>query len=348
MRTPARRRLAIISAAVISVVGFSVTSATASDPSEACNPTGRAICITTSDVDGVSHSTTAVSRSTVYSASVRNSGGSALTNVLATLKLVDVVGGVDGPSSGSFVAATLPSFCTLTTATEARCQLPNLGAGQGANLGSFAARTSKNLAAPVMRLDVTVTAKERGNDHGDPNDPNLDTFTKGEPTSLEGITDLSASMVYAGGSTVLDTTADDQQTSQFFIRVPAGFAGFQFTTLEEFDPGDVGYFCPVEECVGQSIRVFAPGIFSATNPAELKSTVLLSLLKGVSENGLVVHHDPEDGPPIEITAKCSGAVGTQPPLAEIPCRRVVFDRKADPDVAVIDAWDFKQGDWGFS
>jgi hypothetical protein len=72
------------------------------------------------------------------------------------------------------------------------------------------------------------------------------------------------------------------------------------------------------------------------------------LLKGVSENGLVVHHDPEDGPPIEITAKCSGAVGTQPPLAEIPCRRVVFDRKADPDVAVIDAWDFKQGDWGFS
>jgi hypothetical protein len=348
MRTPARRRLVTISAAVISVVGFSVTSATASDPSEACNPTGRTICITTSDVDGITHSTAAVARSTVYSASVRNGGGSALTNVSATLKLVDVVSGVDGPSSGSFAAATLPSFCTLTTPSEARCPLPNLGAGQSASLGSFAARTSTNLAAAVMRLDVTVTVKERANDQGDPNDPNVDTFTKGEPTSLEGITDLSASMVYNGGSTVLDTNADGKQTSQFFVRVPAGFAGFQFTILEEFDPGDLGYFCPVEECFGQSVRVSAPGIFSATNPAELKSTVLLSLLKGVSEKGVVVHHDPFDGPAIDITAKCSGDIGTQPPLAEIPCRRVNFDRKADPDVAIIDAWDFKQGEWGFS
>jgi hypothetical protein len=348
MRKPARR-LATISAAVIAVIGFSVTSATASDPSEACNPTGRTICITTSDVDGITHSTAAVARSTVYSASVRNGGGSALTNVSATLKLVDVVGGVDGPSSGSFVAATLPSFCTLTTSTEALCPLPNLGAGQSASLGSFAARTSTNLAAAVMRLDVIVTAKERANDQGDPTDPNVDTFTKGEPTSLEGITDLSASMVYNGGSTVLDTNADGKQTSQFFVRVPAGFAGFQFTTLEEFDPGEAGYFCPaLVACFGQSIRVSAPGIFSATNPAELKSTVLLSLLSGVTEKSLVVHHDPEDGPPIEITAKCSGDIGTQPPLAEIPCRRVVFDRKANPKVAIIDAWDFKQGDWGFS
>ena len=62
----------------------------------------------------------------------------------------------------------------------------------------------------------------------------------------------------------------------------------------------------------------------------------------------MVHHDPEDGPPIQITAKCTGAVGTQPPLSQIPCRRVVFDRQANPKVAIIDAWDFKQGDWGFS
>ena len=168
MRTPARRRLATISAAVIAVVGFSVTSATASDPSEACNPTGRAICITTSDVDGITHSTTAVARSTVYSVSVRNGGGSALTNVSATLKLVDVVGGVDGPSSGSFVAATLPSFCTLTTPRRPGVRSRTSAQAEGANLGSFAARTSKNLAAAVMRLDVTVTAKERGQRPGRP------------------------------------------------------------------------------------------------------------------------------------------------------------------------------------
>jgi hypothetical protein len=343
-----RLRTAIFIVLATTAVASLGSAASASNPTELCNPNGRAICITTSDIDGVSHSTTSFARHTVYTVSIRNGSGSTLTNVRATLELVDVVAGVDEPSGGAFVGATLPTVCTLDTPTHATCELSNLAGGAGASLGSFGARTSTNLAAGTMRLDVTVQANERANDRGDPVDPNVDTFTKGEPTSLEQISDLSASIAFSGGSTVLDTSPDDEQFSQFFVRVPAAFTGFQLTTLEEFDAGAAGYFCPAGvTCFGQSVKTSAPGIFSSGNPAELKSTVLLSSVgKGVTPKSLVVHHDPDVGPTIEITAACSGAIGAQPPVAELPCRRVVFDRKAG--VAIIDAWDHDQGDWGFS
>ena len=332
-------------AAIVASLG---SVAHASDPSEACNPTGRTICVTTSDVDGVSHSTATFARSTVYTVSVRNGGGSTLTNLRVQLDLVDVVDGVDQASSGELVAATLPAVCTRVSPTRANCPLANLGAGDDVSLGSFAARTSKNTSALVMRLDVFVEAKERANDHGDPNDPNIDTFTKGEPTSLEPLSDLSASMAYAGGSTVLDTTPGDSQHTKFFVNVPSSFSGFVLTTLEEFDPGETGYSCPTGfACFGQTVRTSAPGLFSAGNPAEVLATVLLSALeKGVTEKSLIVHHDPDDGPPIQFTSKCSGEIGTPPPAAELPCRRVVFDKKAG--VAIIDAFDTNQGEWGWS
>ena len=140
LRLHARRRLALGAAfaATVATALFLPGSVSGSTTS-ACNPTGRAICISVTDVDSVSHTTQSFNRHTTYTTSISNGGGSTLTNVRATLQLVDVVGGVDQASTGALVAATLPAQCTLVSQTRATCELPNMPAGSPATtLGPFA------------------------------------------------------------------------------------------------------------------------------------------------------------------------------------------------------------------
>ncbi len=316
-----------------------------------CNPSGRAICISVTDVDNVSNTTQSFARHTVYSTTISNSGGSMLTNVKVAMQLVDVVGGVDQTATGTLVAATLPAACTPVGTTGATCVLPNMPAGgTPITLGPFASKTSTNINAD-QRLDVTVTAKERANDNGS-SDPNPDTFTVGEVTDLEPLANFSASLAFAGGSTVLDTTSGaDPQSTLFFVTVPGTFAGFQLTTLRELDPTDVGYFCtpaaPDRPCFGQSIATNGPGIFSTGNPAELQTTIASdSVSKKVTTTTLAVSHQYANNTIVTFTTQCSGAFGTPPPVSERPCRRVVEDKKLK--LWKIDIWDNDQGNWGFS
>ena len=306
-----------------------------------CNDSGRAICIQVTDEDFITHSTTAVSRYTRYTTQVSNGGGSALTNGSATVTLKDVVGGNPVATTAKFVAT--PAGCTTVSTTAFTCPLPNLAAGGAApTIGPFFASTSTDTAATATRVVVTATFKERANDNG-ASDPNPDLFSVSEDTILEPGPDFSQSVAFLGGSTLLETLPGHRGQSSVF-RVPVVAAvpgGFELTTLEEFSSGDTGYFCPTGfACFGQSVATSAPGIFSASNLANLVTTMDLALLpKGVTEKSLRVHHDAAS-----FTTACGGALFSTPGV--VPCRRVVIDRKAG--LVTIDTWDNHQGDWGFS
>ena len=322
------------------MLGLVGGSADASSTFE-CNPSGRAICIATTDADNVTHSTATIDRYTTYTIQVNNGGSSTLTNVSFTAELKDLVDGIEVATTGRFVAA--PSGCTSTSTTSFTCTQPNLRTGSTGPVFHAFARTSTNTSASDLVLVVTATSNERGNDsEGPASTP--DTFTSRQLTSLEPRDDFSQSVYFLDGSTLLNTTEGvGGQSSVFRIPVPSGFNGFQLGTLEEFNSGSPGYFCPTGfTCFGQSVTTNAPFVFSASNPANLLSTVSLSLLpRGVTERSLHVHHNG-----VSFTTACSGALGTAPSAAQLPCRRVVIDRRAG--TITIDAWDFNQGNWGFS
>jgi hypothetical protein len=309
--------------------------------SSSCNPSGRAICISITDVDDVSHSTTTVERYTSYTIEVSNGGGSTLTNGSLVAALTDVVGGVGQPATARVVSA--PDRCTLLSATSFTCPLPNLAAGAAAPAISFFAATSTDAAASATRLTARATFKEKASDKGTA-DPQADSFAWFEDTILEAEPDASRSIVFSGGSTVLATLPGHRgQSSVFGVPVGTGFAGSQLATLDEFSSGESGYFCPAGfSCFGQSVATSAPDIFSVGNLANLVTTLDLALLpNGVTEKSLRVHHDDAS-----FTTRCSGDLFTAPSASEVPCRRVVIDRRAE--IVTIDIWDNHQGDWGFS
>lgn len=321
----------------LALLGGAAHASTSSD----CNDSGRAICIQISDEDFITHSTTSVSRYTMYTTQVSNGGGSALTNGSATVTLKDVVAGNPVATTAKFVAA--PAGCTSVSTTMFTCPLPNLAAFAAApTIGPFFASTSTNTAATATQLVVSATFKERASDNG-ASDPNPDLFSWSEDTILEPREDFSQSVAFLGGSTLLETLPGHRGQSSVF-RVPVVAAvpgGFDLTTLEEFSSGDSGYFCPTGfACFGQSVATSAAGIFSASNLANLVTTIDLALLpKGVTEKSLRVHHDTAS-----FTTACGGTLFTTPSV--VPCRRVVIDRKAG--LVTIDTWDDHQGDWGFS
>ena len=342
MRSNRRTRLAV-AAALLALAGVGLLGGGAqASTSSGCNPEGRAICITITDVDHVTHSDATTSRYTRYTIEVSNTGGTTLTNGTLRATLKDIVGGVEGTTTARFVAA--PAGCTAVSTTEFTCALPNLAAGTAAPIiGPFYAATSTATAATATRLVATVSVNEKASDNeGGSAQP--DTFSWREDTLLEPEPDASRSVVFLGGSTLLETLAGHRgQSSVFRVPVVSGFTGFQLATLQEFSSGDSGYFCPAGfSCFGQSVATSAVGVFSSGNPANLVTTLDLALLpKGVTVKTLRVHHDASS-----FTTACSGPLFSVPSAAELPCRRVDIDRKAG--TVTIDVWDDHQGDWGFS
>jgi hypothetical protein len=337
-----RNGLGLAAASLALLTIGSLGGAAQASTSFACTPSGRAICIAITDEDNVTHSTATVNRYTTYTVDVSNGGGSTLANGFLTAKLKDIVAGNAVTTTAKFVAA--PTGCTSMSPTTFTCSLPNLGAHAAAlKIGPFFAATSTNVAATAIRLELTATFKEKASDHRAP-DSQSHTLTWHEDTSLERDPDFSQSVVFFGGSTVLETVAGQHgQSSVFRVPVGSGFGGFGLATLEEFSSGESGYFCPAGfSCFGQSVATSAPGIFSAANLANLVTTIDLALLPhGVTEKSLRVHHDTAS-----FTTTCPGALFSPPSASHVPCRRVVIDREAG--LVTIDAWDNHQGDWGFS
>jgi hypothetical protein len=347
-------RLSVAAAVLIVTLGtlVGIAQAAPAPPRPAgCNPDGRFICISIEDVDDVSHSegapssVGAIDRYTEYTVLVSNGGSAALTNGSAKVDLNDLLAGdiVSATTQGQFVAA--PSGCTPSGAsTSFTCSLPNLGASGVATLHFFA-RTSTNTSADAMRLTVLASFKESASDSEGPA-AQTDTFSVPERTSLEPNPEFSASVYFAGSQNVVLATTPGAGGQSSVFRVPStvGFSIAQLVTLKEISSGETGYFCPVAACFGQSVATSAPGIFTATNPANVVTTLNAALLpNGVTEKSLVVHHTGS----ASFTTACSGALFTQPAASQVlPCRRVVIDKKAG--IVTIDSWDNHQGDWGFS
>jgi hypothetical protein len=343
-------RLSVAAAVLIVTLGTLVGIAQAApappDRPVNCNPDGRYICITIVGVDEVSHSvgapgsTGAIDRYTEYTVTVKNGGTSTLTNGSAKVDLNDLLDDNSVVATqGQFVAA--PSGCTPSGAsTSFTCSLRNLGASDVATLHFFA-RTSTNTSAAAMLLTVEATFKESGSDsEGPASQP--DHWAQSNKTVLGRNDEFSKSVYFAGAQNVVLATTHlfGGQSSVFRVPKNTAFLNSELATLEELDSLVA---CPSGfSCFGQSVRVSAPALFSAANPANLLTTMTLSLVpKGVTEKSLVVNHD---GAPIPNA--CTGEIGVKPAASELPCRRVKFDKKAG--IATIDAWDLDQGDWGFS
>jgi hypothetical protein len=346
-------RLGVAAAVLLVTLGVLVGIAQAAPgqprPPE-CNQDGRYICITIVDVENVSHSvgapgaTGATDRYTEYTVTVENGGTSTLTNGSAKVDLKDVLIVDDSivATQGQFVGA--PGCTPSGASTAFTCALPNLGAS-GESVLHFFARTSTNTSADAMLLTVEATFKESGSDSEGPASQ-ADTFKQSNETKLEGDDELSASVYFDDANNVVLTTTPGvgDQSSVFRLPKNDAFSGSELATLEEVSSLVV---CPSESglsCFGQTVRVSAPALFSGAVPANLLTTMALSLVpKGVTEKSLVVHHDGA-----AILRACTGAIGVKPAASELPCRRVKFDKKASPAIATIDAWDLDQGDWGFS
>jgi hypothetical protein len=350
MRQYARRRLAItgFAAALVAATFLGGAASGATDP-EQCNPVGRQFCLTISDEDGVSHSTEAISRHTTFAVNVRNRGATQLNNGTVSWELVDVVGGQEQPSTAAFRSSSVPAGCTLDAPTELTCVIDHLPPGQSVSFGPVPTRTSLNLAATATRLRVTGNFNEGPSD-GQPQDPNPDTFVTTGDMVYETSGQGSASVIFDGGSTILDSSSDDDQFSVFKVPVPAGFAGLGLAFLKEFESGETGYFCPAGvTCFGESITTDAPdGIFVPGSPANVLTTFPKAILSAakVTEKTLKVNHRHDDGSIVQIQAKCSGEIGTLPPLSELPCRRVKIDNQLK--LVMVDIYDFDQGNWGMS
>ena len=164
-------------------------------------------------------------------------------------------------------------------------------------------------------------------------------MTQSNTTPYEGNLDLDISDG-GGGIAVTLATAQGFGGQSSKLSVPGGVARGHFEVLEQ----DYGALvtCPAGfECLGQKVTTIATGLA----PVNLQITYEGST-SGLNENGLVVFHQPNTGPVVEIDEKCSGAIFSGPPPAsEIPCRRVDIDH--NDDIILVDAWDSSNGQWGF-
>ncbi len=181
-------------------------------------------------------------------------------------------------------------------------------------------RRRPNTAATATRVVVTATFKERANDNG-ASDPNPDLFSVSEDTILEPGEDFSQSVAFLGGSTLLETLPGHRGQSSVFrdrrwlLRYPAGSSSPRSKSSAAVTPATSAR--RASPASGRAFATSAPGIFSASNLANLVTTMDLALLpKGVTEKSLRVHHDAAS-----FTTACGGALLQHAERRPLPARR---------------------------
>lgn len=341
------RRAALLGA-VAAVTLFAGASTGVAGP-EVCNLDGRAICITITDTDDVSPSTTGTHymRNVV---TVRNSGGNAMTNITVKLTLTDrfdnAVPPTTKPSTADYIEAESTGACkeSATASNVLNCTSPNLPAGGSVTFQPLVFRTSNSAGVLATKMLVEVAAKEGGKEQPSPKDPTNEQFSASEETLLEGDPNAQRSWVFPGVSVTLVTTKVGQY-STFPVNVPTTFGTSLVAELVE-SPASQGTFCPT--CFGEQLTTVATGIFNATNIVEIQTVVpLTDVPTGVTEKNLTVLHKLDSGQTESITAKCSGEIDSgTPATSELSCRRVVISQKLG--TLTVEAFSkFGNGQWGF-
>lgn len=319
----------------------------ASGPTTTCsspNPSGRLVCVTVEDLDGVSPSGVVgsgkqqvdVRAYQFYKVAIQNNGGSTLTKGVATLTLTDTITGNASPvvSSAVFVPSGSASFCSATSTSPnvVTCALDNLAAGASTGTFVVAYRTSDAPGVTSTRAEITTSFKEGLNQGANPA-----TFTAFETTSLEPDPQLSVAWAPPGQEVRLGTSPADVQFSTLKFKVPADKSAF-FSSLAE-GPGSIcpeGVTCSTE-LVQTNLAGAAAGTFTAQNPFVLTLTISWDLLKKVD----VVYHLKDNGVLEEIRTVCSASAPAVPDV--LPCFKASRDTSLKLLVVEIQAWE--NGRW---
>ena len=266
-------------------------------PAEKCNPTGRKICLTVKTFENITASdptrATDGKRFTWVEWTLRNGGGSTLTNPAVTVSFADLCGAglsaCTGSSTAQFVLPAEPNICSAS-GSNLVCLYPNLGAGVSAATTRVYFKTADKTATRDVRAsDITAmaTAKERAND-GNPcgaGDPNCDTFSVTLRNSYEPEPDAAYTFALNGKSFQLPT--DDGLSSFSFTSATAVKFLTQFKVLP---PSSTFCFSTVV-CFDRTLSVDTQSAtgFSTTNPV-LFYARLLDPPSGVTVKNLSAIH----------------------------------------------------------
>jgi hypothetical protein len=275
--------------AAVAALGAAVTAqgSQVNNP-EACNPTGRAFCLTVSTFSNITASNPARSdgkRYTWVEWSLRNATGSTLTHPTITVSLADVCGaGACSALTSAFVLPASPNVCS-PSGSSLTCTYPNLAAGASSATTRIYFKTA-DAPATASVISVTGTVKERSND-ANPcgTDPNCDTFTTTIANSYEPEPNASYSFALTGKRFHL---AADNELSSFDF-TSASTAPF-LAQLQVQAPSTAFCFGAVP-CFDRTLVAttdHAPG-FGAANPVVFYAR-LINPPGGVNQNNLAAVH----------------------------------------------------------
>ncbi len=280
--------------AVVAMLGPAVAARGAeigTDPAEKCNPTGRQICLTVKTFSNITASDPTHAKGNRYTYvewTLRNGGGSTLTNLAVTVNFTDFCGTAQCSSSvpSTAVFESYPSWCSVSGANLA-CTYPNLAAGAPAATTRVYFKTA-DLPATSTLINVTATAKERSND-GNPcgaGDPNCDTFSSPITNSYEPELDAAYTFALNGKSFHLET---DNKLSSFDFT--SASSNVFFSTFKVLAPSTTYCFSDVP-CFDRTLFAdtqSAPG-FSSTNPVVFYARVNPPQGSGVTDKNLTAIH----------------------------------------------------------
>ena len=341
----------VVAGASVAILGGASTVGAAS----LCS-SGRPFCVTVTDLDGRSVSTTSPHYMKYTVAISRNGGTSNLTNGTLTLTLTDIIGVDDtllprpagDPDDKPSTAVYQPNpvstaKCSVGSASNVlTCTVQNFPAGSGPQVyDPLIFTTSTTATAVATKLTAVATFKEKGND-GQQNDPNQDTVTVPETTTYEANIDEDVSWAYPNASINLQTSTTDNQYTKFPLAVPSTLANPFTATLNEAAVTGTG-FCA--NCKGEIASTVGGGIFSASKPAHV--TIVWDFKpSGFTENGGTAYHQPDSGPVEVIVQKCSFAPNATTP-SSLPCRTINIANLGGGKVQVTtDIWSAGNGGWG--
>ena len=311
-------------------------------------PSGRLVCITVEDLDGVSPSgpTTSGKRTVdvrayqFYELTIRNAGGNTLTQGSVTVRLTDTVGASGAVvSTAAYVPSGSTAGCAVVTTSPnvVRCPLANLPAGADTGTIVLAYRTSTTPDVTATAAAITTSFKEGLNQGANPA-----TFTVVETTGLEPEPQLSVAWSPPGQAVGLGTSPADVQFSTLRFSVPGGKTAF-VSSLAETN----GFVCAPElgdACFGQAVKTdlsgAAAGTFSPSNPFALTMTVDLDLAPGNLKD-LAISHQRDDGTFEVIRTRCANT----PPVSgdALPCFTPTKNNK--DKLLVLEVFAFQNGWW---
>jgi hypothetical protein len=348
------RGLALVICALACVVlgGAGATSASTTSDCNQPAPSGRLVCLTIKDIDGVSpsgHVGSGARQADVvayqfYEVTVSNGGGNSLTNGTLTVTLTDkFAAGVTANSTALYVPSPSTPFCAAVSTNPNRvsCTIGNLPAGGVFPTFVLAYRTSNS--AGVLSTDGLVSAsfKEGGNG---PNGANPATFSLTENTSLEPNPQASSTWSPSAQTVKMGTSPTfDQQFTTLDYSVPAAKPSF-IASLNESN----GSSCAptLTSCFGELVTTdltdAADGTFSPSNLFHLQLTMSLGLFPGGNTDNIVLSHQLEGGGFEVISRRCT----TSPPgsTETLPCIKVTVLR-GQTQLLIIDAWGYQNGGW---